>query len=177
MPSDNGNNVEETMQSTVRVVVKDSSGRVLLVSEGGDKVIGMSARNRPICKRRGTGLPGGHVQDGESPREAAIRELQEETGLTADIELEPIYEELKILQKVTVSRVVNPEGEVRETKSSRRVVVFLAVNPRGEIKINREEDIVAAFWVHPNRMHGSFKHEGIDYPPYESHMNWINGIF
>jgi 8-oxo-dGTP pyrophosphatase MutT (NUDIX family) len=42
-------------------------------------------------RRTGTGqlvwgLPKGHIDDGESPRETAVRETREETGLVAEIE-------------------------------------------------------------------------------------------
>ena len=147
---------EEDVPSTVRVLVEDPSGRVLLVSEKEGKIIDYGLNNKPIRKRRGTGLPGGGVQKGETLQKAALRELQEETGITADIEPEPVYE---------------------EWKRSSKVYVFRATNPRGEIKVKSEENIVAAFWVLPSRAHGSFKHDGVDYPAYESHMNWINGIF
>lgn len=49
------------------VVILNSTGEVLLV--------------RQNCGYRFFGLPGGKVEDGESPAEAAIRELFEETGL------------------------------------------------------------------------------------------------
>lgn len=52
-------------------MIFDSEGRILL------------------CKRRDNGnwnLPGGHVEDGEAPWEAAVREAVEEIGVTIVIE-------------------------------------------------------------------------------------------
>lgn len=39
---------------------------------------------RPVVERETLELPSGHVEDGESPEEAARRELLEETGYTAE---------------------------------------------------------------------------------------------
>ncbi|MDH3364402.1 MAG: NUDIX domain-containing protein [Thermoplasmata archaeon] len=36
-------------------------------------------------RRRGWEMPGGHVEEGEAPRDAAIREFEEETGMGFDI--------------------------------------------------------------------------------------------
>lgn len=47
------------------VVVSDPAGRILLVEH----------------RRRGADLPGGHLEPGEAPRHAAVRELYEETGV------------------------------------------------------------------------------------------------
>ncbi|WP_152361213.1 NUDIX hydrolase [Microlunatus speluncae] len=52
------------------VMILDPSDRVLLV--------------RQNYGYRFFGLPGGKVEDGEAPDQAAIRELYEETGLRAD---------------------------------------------------------------------------------------------
>lgn len=54
------------------VVVSDAEGRVLLVREN-------YGRGR-------WGLPGGSVEPGESPGEAAIREALEETGLHVELD-------------------------------------------------------------------------------------------
>ena len=48
-------------------IVFDGGGRVLLVREG--------------YGRRRWGLPGGGIEPGELPHEAAVREAREETGL------------------------------------------------------------------------------------------------
>ncbi|MCQ8831784.1 NUDIX hydrolase [Streptomyces malaysiensis] len=59
----------ETIRYTADVVIIDTNGNVLLIERGWDPFEGHWA------------LPGGHVDPGESSREAATRELAEETGV------------------------------------------------------------------------------------------------
>ncbi|MBI4134330.1 MAG: NUDIX hydrolase [Candidatus Terrybacteria bacterium] len=66
--------------TTVFVRLFDNQGRVLLVENIG-KELGNGAH-----KPDGWGLPGGGVEEHESPLEAALRELREETGMTADLD-------------------------------------------------------------------------------------------
>lgn len=54
---------------TVDILVTDGQRRVLLVERGKEPFKGKLA------------LPGGHIEPEESPAEAAVRELREETGL------------------------------------------------------------------------------------------------
>ncbi|MGW7296098.1 NUDIX domain-containing protein [Streptomyces xiamenensis] len=58
----------ETVRHTADVVAI-AEGHVLLIERGWDPYAGRWA------------LPGGHVDEGEMPREAAARELEEETGV------------------------------------------------------------------------------------------------
>ena len=54
-------------------VITDAAGRVLLVLRGHEPQSGRWS------------IPGGHVEPGETPAEAAAREALEETGLTVRI--------------------------------------------------------------------------------------------
>lgn len=58
---------------------------VLVIADDG-KILAVSRRDDPTA----FGLPGGKVDPGETPVEAAARELQEETGLTAT-DLKPVF--------------------------------------------------------------------------------------
>lgn len=66
----------DTMSSVLTlatgVVLFDREGRVLLVKEN--------------YGRRRWGLPGGVIESGESPHEAAMREVREETGLSVELD-------------------------------------------------------------------------------------------
>lgn len=67
-----GNKILETGMSTVDIViaVPNSNGwKVLCIKRGRPPFVGMWA------------LPGGNIDEGERPIEAAIRELEEETGI------------------------------------------------------------------------------------------------
>lgn len=61
----------ETIRYTADIVVTRTDGYVLLIQRGWDPYKGMWA------------LPGGHCDIGESSRDAAARELSEETGVHA----------------------------------------------------------------------------------------------
>ncbi|AWZ06870.1 MULTISPECIES: NUDIX hydrolase [unclassified Streptomyces] len=64
----------ETIRYTADVVAMTPDGRVLLIERDWPPYEGMLA------------LPGGHVDEGETSRSAAARELAEETGVQVDPE-------------------------------------------------------------------------------------------
>jgi ADP-ribose pyrophosphatase YjhB (NUDIX family) len=55
------------------------SASVILVDDGGDRVL-LVRRHRFVKRRWGWELPGGLVDQDEEPREAAMRELEDQTG-------------------------------------------------------------------------------------------------
>lgn len=70
-----------------RVVTERSAGGVVLLRVGPDLLVAL------ICLRGGEvlGLPKGHIEPGERPEQAAVREAREETGLSARV-LTPLQE-------------------------------------------------------------------------------------
>jgi 8-oxo-dGTP diphosphatase len=60
---------EPPVVACVGAVVQDAAGRLLLIRRGHDPHVGLWS------------LPGGRVEDGETPEQAVRREVLEETGL------------------------------------------------------------------------------------------------
>jgi len=79
------------------------------------------------------GFPKGHVEDGETEVETAIREIKEETNL--DVEINENYR--------YIERYSPEEGVEKD------VVFFVAKKIGGEIKV-QEEEVKATEWLSPS---------------------------
>ena len=77
------------------------------------------------------GFPKGHVEDGETEEETAIREVKEEVNVDVEIEKGPRYQ----LDYI-----------IKGKESHKTVVYFIAKYKSGKIKIQFEE-VVDAKWV------------------------------
>ena len=99
--------------TAVCIIVKRSDGKVLAVTRGGDD--------------NDLNLPGGNIEPGESPEEAARRELWEETGMIATDLLE-VH---------------------RGTGRTRVSVAFRAKDASGNLRSSAEGK---ACWVDPRKM-------------------------
>ena len=109
--------------------------------------IAVLAQNKVLLVRRKRApsaglwsLPGGKIEGGESPREAARRELKEETGLEADVE--------GVLNRVAVAA----------SDQTYRLTVFYGRFTGGALKPGGDAD--TAEWVHLDEVDGRPMTEG-----------------
>lgn len=65
--------MSEPLVACAGAVVRDATGRILVVRR----------KNPPAAGR--WSLPGGRIESGETPRQAAAREVREETGLVVEV--------------------------------------------------------------------------------------------
>jgi len=113
--------------NTVRVLLVrrcKSKTEVLLVFEKEQKK--QTEDGKTFSKRAGCGLPGGRVQGDLAPHETAVKELKEETGLSATVYPEPI---------LTIKK-----------ENGTNVIIFGAIKPKGELK-PQDPQIVGARWI------------------------------
>jgi 8-oxo-dGTP pyrophosphatase MutT (NUDIX family) len=105
------------------VVMRDQQGRILVV------------------RKRGTTrymLPGGKIESGETPAQAAVRELHEEVGAELDLD------RLDLLGEWSAPAANEPDHVVHGHVYEHPMVEGLSV--RGEIEDLR--------WLHPSEMKG-----------------------
>src|SRR5690625_4791153 len=72
------------VSSTVPVVEETSAGGVVIKVEGGRAYVAIIAR-RNRAGRLEWCLPKGHLEGEETPSQAAVREVEEETGITSEV--------------------------------------------------------------------------------------------
>lgn len=94
----------------VRVIIQDGAGRILLVKQ--------THPERTVWM-----VPGGGIEEGEDSRQAAVREVKEETGL--DVVVGPMLWHVE---------------EVSESRGQRFVNFFLATVVGGEPTLGRDPE-------------------------------------
>lgn len=104
--------------SSANVIIEDKRGRLLV----------LKAHYKPYWS-----LPGGFIDEGDTPREAAIREVQEEIGIELDA------------QNLEFAAFVDRISEVADTY----LFVFRVIDPVGsDIKLTLQPDEIAEYdWV------------------------------
>ncbi|MBT2425243.1 NUDIX hydrolase [Streptomyces sp. ISL-112] len=125
----------ETIRYTADVIVMTPDNRVLLIERGWDPHKGAWA------------LPGGHVDPGETSREAATRELLEEAG----VQINPAH-----LRQIGVF-----DEPDRDPRGRYITAAYLAIVPNDTVA-TAGDDAVRAAWFDINQLPGlAFDHATI----------------
>lgn len=109
--SNDGTHTWEEIDDTLGESTYSDVGRLaacVLVQNAEGQFLAVSRKNNP----GDFGLPGGKVDAGETPVEAAVRELREETGLSADINSMKLVFVADDGEYATYTYVGNVNGEV-----------------------------------------------------------------
>ncbi len=109
-----------------------SAGGVVFNNEGEVLLIQNSSMRE--ARTMYWGFPKGHIEDKESSKEAALREVSEETEV-----------EVEIVDKVGDSKYVFGKGENRIFKI---VIIYLMKYTGGELK-HQSSELLDAKWVEP----------------------------
>lgn len=131
-----------------------SCGAVIFWRQKGGPTLFLLVKNR---NGRHWGFPKGHMEEGESEEETAMREVREETGLQVEI--------CKGFREVSVYR---PFGRIRK-----QVVFFLAEKQAGSVTIQHTE-IDRFQWATASQAHNLFRYEN-DRRILRAALQWLQG--
>jgi bis(5'-nucleosidyl)-tetraphosphatase len=91
-------------------------------------------------------LPKGHIKKGESDRQCALRELEEETGISADdIQLDPEF-------RFTTSYSVRPQKYGCEVCAKTTVIFLGRLKRELEIRVTEHEGFQWRNWEPPHKI-------------------------
>ena len=129
------------MAGGIRVKVENSAGGVVIRTIDG---VPHALVIRDPYKK--WGLPKGHAEEGETPPEAALREVAEETGLT-DLTLGP--------ELVTIDWLFRSKGE----QIHKYTTFYLMYSAAGDPLPQRAEGITSCEWVPLAEAHDRISYE------------------
>lgn len=116
-------------------LVADFFGNYKLIEAAGGVVLDENGKILVIFRRNSWDLPKGKIDEGETPEQAAIREVEEETGLTSLTLQEPI------------TQTYHTYRDQKNRRILKRTYWYKMTTHRQPLVPQTEEDIEIAEWV------------------------------